>query len=835
MTRSIVRLLREKLMGSLLACVTLSTVLLASTLLPSAALAVDSNDSDLQMLIQSACIDCHNKQTETGLDLTSLSMDFQQTTSASHNGTFRQWVRVFDRVQRGEMPPASADHPAPAVKQAALEFLGSQLKHVNQQTQQSQGRVPSRRLTRQEYENTLHDLLGIGGDLAKHLPPENESAAFDVVAARQEMSSVHVRALLKTADLALDEAIQLGPKPNMSPRELDYANSRYFQMWVDRPVRRGGGTVFKIDQDVVTFRGANYVLRSDYNGLRLPVAGRYRITIRAAAYQPRSSISVSLKRQNDAQGESELCAAWDLTGEDYRAVSTTVYLRPDDFIYVSADELEPAPDGRVIYNAQPASEFGGEGVRINRCVVQGPLESTWPPERTRKLFPGISWQHTKRRTKSGRAWEPVLTKPRLEHAHDIIAALAPRAFRRPATQSEIDALVALAKPALDANKDFVNSMRIAFRALLVSPQLLFQTGEAGPLNDLDLASRLSFFLLRSAPDRELLDLAAANKLSDPETLATQVDRLLNDDRNRFVHEFVDQWLELKRIDATSPDAYLYPEYDDVLRNAMLAETREFFAHLIEDNLGVKHVIDADFTFLNRKLAEHYGIKNVTGETMRRVSLPPDSIRGGILSHASIAKVTANGTVTSPVKRGNFVLTNLLGQPPNPPPPGIGAIEPDTRGATTIRETLKKHQAVQSCANCHQHIDPPGFALECFDPVGNFRQRYRNSRNVKRTAVVGLRFLHKDYDIGRKVDSSGITQSGFEFTDFRQYRKHLSENSQPQIARHILSQLIVFATGGEIEFADRDEVERILMETQPDGYRLRSLIHQVVKSRLFRNR
>lgn len=678
-------------------------------------------------------------------------------------------------------------------------------------------------------------MLGIGGDLAKHLPPENQSGAFDVVAAKQDTSSVQVRGLLKAATLALDEAIQLGKAPDMKPREIDYFNSRYIQMWVDRSLRSGGGTIFKTDRDVVTFRGHNYVLRSDHNGYRIPVAGRYRITVKAAAHQPTSSITVSLKRQNGVQGESELFAAWDLVGEDYREVTTTKYLRPDDYIYVSADELDPAPDGHVIYSSQPASKYAGEGVRIGRVTVKGPLETTWPPERTRKLFPGIEWKASGARTRGARAYEPVLTKSRAEHVRDIVTAFAPRAFRRSVSVDEIDALVALASPSLEAQRDFVECVRIPLRAILVSPQLLFQTGKAGPLDDVALASRLSYFLWRSLPDDELNQLANDGKLSDPTVLRAQVDRMLGDPKcDRFVDEFLDQWLELERIDATTPDAYLYPEYDDVLRQAMLAETREFFGHLIDENLSVEYLIDSNFTFLNRKLAEHYGIEGVEGEAMRKVELEPGSIRGGILTHASIAKVTANGTVTTPVKRGNFVLTNLLGLPPNPPPPGVGAIEPDTRGATTIRETLAKHQTVEACAVCHRQIDPPGFAMECFDPVGTFRTRYRNSKGVKRTASVGLRFRHKDYDLGQPVDAAGVTEDGDEFTGIRDYKKYLLQ-SKEQVARNLVSLLITVATGGEIEFADRDEVERILEATENDDYPLRSLIHHVVASRMFQNR
>ncbi|MCR9200107.1 MAG: DUF1592 domain-containing protein [Planctomycetaceae bacterium] len=702
----------------------------------------------------------------------------------------------------------------------------------------------------------MHDLLGIGGRIAKLLPPENKSGAFDVVAAKQRMSSVHVRAFLAAADAALDEAIQLGPKPPMS-RELDYANSRYMQMWFERPVRRGGGTVFRDEDDLIMFRGQNYNLRSDSNGLRIPVAGRYRITVTGSAYQPRSSVTMSLRRQNDVQGDSELFAAWDVD-EQLRTVSATQYLRPDDYFYVSADELEPAPDGKVIYNSQPAREFQGEGVRVRRVLVEGPLELMWPPQRTRALLPGVAWESAA----NGRYYKPVTTKSHYEHIRDAVAALAPRAFRRPVTAEEIEDFTNLALPNLKAGRGLIASARVPLRAVLVAPQTIFltnaTTGRASPgggpsadggqiessddfryegavLTPFALASRLSYFLWRSPPDEKLMQLASEGKLHDTQTLDAQVSRMLSDPRSeRFIHEFLDQWLDLEKIDATTPDAYLYPEYDDVLRRAMLAETRLHFRHLVEEDLSIANLIDSDFTFLNRRLAEHYGISGVEGEQMRKVKLPADSVRGGVLTHAAIAKVTANGTVTTPVKRGNFVLTNLLGQPPNPPPPGVGSIEPDTRGATTIRETLARHQSVKACAVCHRRIDPPGFALESFDPVGKFRTRYRRSKGVKRTAVTGQRFLHKDYTPGEPVDCSGQTEDGFEFRGIRDFKRHLMK-SQEQVARNLVSQLITFATGADIQFADREDVEAILKRQEDRGFPLKQLIYEVVRSRMFRCR
>ena len=823
-------------------------LILIFTALPAAADEFDT--TDIAPLFESSCAGCHDASTDTPLNLGAL------TTDLSDAGTFRMWQRIYDRVRLGEMPPASEAQPAESSRRAALVLLKKELDQFNRAAQKRFGRVPSRRLTRQEYEHTLHDLLGIGGDIARYLPPENKSGAFDVVSAKQNMSSVHVKGFLKAADVALDEAIQLGSKPRMV-RELDYVNSRFMQMWFERPVRRGGGTVFRDEDDLIMFRGQNYNLRSDHNGLRIPVAGRYRITVTGSAYQPRSSVTMSLRRQNDVQGDSELFAAWDVD-EKLRTVSATKYLRPDDYFYVSADELEPAPDGKVIYNSQPASEFKGEGVRVRRVLVEGPLESTWPPQRTRALFPGVEWEPAA----NGRYYKPVTTKSHYEHVRDAVAGLAPRAFRRPVTDKEIEYFMNLAVPTLKARRGFIASARVSLRAILISPETLFLTNETigsgsrqdfrprdsrsseslddfrygqSTLTDHALASRLSYFLWRSPPDEELVQLAGDGKLSDAKTLDAQVNRMLSDARSeRFVNEILDQWLDLELIDATTPDKYLYPEYDDVLRRAMLAETRLLFRHLIDEDLSIANLIDSDFTFLNRKLAEHYGISNVEGEEMRKVMLPADSVRGGILTHASIAKVTANGSVTTPVKRGSFVLTNLLGLPPNLPPPGIGSIEPDTRGATTIRETLKKHQSVESCAVCHRQIDPPGFALECFDPVGTFRTRYRISKGVKRNADAGLRFLHKDYKPGRQVDCSGQTGDGFTFTDIHDFKQHLMK-SKEQVARNLVSLLITFATGAEIQFADRQEVEAILHRHEAANYSLRRLIHEVVSSRMFQCR
>ena len=308
--------------------------------------------------------------------------------------------------------------------------------------------------------------------------------------------------------------------------------------------------------------------------------------------------------------------------------------------------------------------------------------------------------------------------------------------------------------------------------------------------------------------------------------------MLDDPRTqRFVKDFVGQSFRLYELRVTAPDPRLYPEYDDRLGQAMERETELFLTELIARNESVGSLIDADFAFLNRQLAEHYGVAGVAGQEMRRVSLPAESPRGGLLTQASILKVTANGTTTSPVPRGNFVLTQLLGQEPPPPPPGVPGLEPDTRGTTTIREQLDAHRTNAVCASCHRKIDPPGFALESFDPIGGFRTHYRvpgGMVNFNGFDVPG------PYTEGPPVDTSGVTPKGDAFSGIAEYKQLLSRELD-QVARHLASQLLVFSTGADVAFADRDTVEAIVDAGRADGHPVRSIIHQVAQSDLFRRR
>jgi len=337
------------------------------------------------------------------------------------------------------------------------------------------------------------------------------------------------------------------------------------------------------------------------------------------------------------------------------------------------------------------------------------------------------------------------------------------------------------------------------------------------------------------PDEELLTLAEAKKLTEPATLRAQVERMLKDKKAAaFTTNFVGQWLNLREIDATIPSHIHYPEYDDMLKASMLRETYLFFDELLKDDLSLTNVVHADFSMLNGRLMRHYGIAESPPTSVRglwefqKVTLPKDSHRGGVLTMASVLKVTANGTYTSPILRGAFVLERILGTPPPRPPEGVVAIEPDIRGAKTIRQQLAKHREVASCASCHAKIDPPGFALESFDVIGGWRDYYRVSGNGKAVMIDGKRM---PYLQGPKVDAADVTSDGQKFRDIDEY-KQLLLKERDQIARNLTERLVTYATGAAPQAGDKEQIDAILRLVSDKGFGVRSLVHEVVQSRLF---
>ncbi len=834
----------------------------ASLLILSSVTLAQSFEADVAALVEGTCFRCHDAETETPLDLENLGYDLTEPAA------FRTWVRVFERLEAGEMPPRGVKRPPQRLVDAALGALKEDLLAADLATRES-GRVALRRLTRREYEYTVEDLLLIEADLASLLPAESASAGFDTVALEQGISPIHARSYLEAADQALDAAIRLGRSPTRARWKIDYPNSPNAYRKVRSSVNK------RLDDAVVMFIDENHrntsgsssprLMASDGNGVSIPHPGLYRVTVEAYPYQAETPVTLLLFRGNRKAGTRQALGAFDLVAP--RSLELTAYLRPSDHLYPEVADLDwvteiddfyapigdwseaanlivaggPRGPKRLLNNrlhhpmfynptggalADWAPTYKGEGVAVKSLTIDGPLLEAWPPPSTRRLFGDIELDAE---------GDLELTKDPYDHVVDIVSGLAPIAFRRPLEEGEAEAFASLAKPAIAQGRSFVDAVRVPLRAMLSAPQFLYLSGEIGGLDGFALASRLSYFLWKSMPDEELFAVARRGTLSDPEVLANEVERMLDDPKSmRFVKDFVGQWLRLYELNLTTPDERLYPEYDDLLHHSIQQETELFFAELIAGDLAARNLIDSDFTFLNRRLAEHYGIPGVVGQQMRKVSLPEDSPRGGLLTQASILKITANGTTTSPVFRGNFVLSNLLGQPPNPPPANAGSVEPDTRGATTIREILAKHREIETCNVCHRAIDPPGFALESFDPIGGYRNRYRSTGegDPPHTTLYGRPIL--EYLNGPPVDAAGTTPEGKTFAGIEEYKRLLLEQ-EDQIARHFLSQLIVYATGAEIGFADRDEVAQMAAHSRESGYPVRAMIHQITQSSLFREK
>ncbi len=815
-------------------------------------------------LSQASCIACHDGNEENGFDVNSLTNDL------SERKNYASWEKVYDRVASGEMPPADADRPAPALLKRSLDAISKTLTDKNLSHQKRFGRTVLRRLTRSELQHTLNDLLSIDIDLSQVLPPENNSSEFDTVAEKQGLSEIHVRAYLAAADAAIEQAIELRPEPDTNKREFKFTELEAIKKHLAKEHQNQERVILKeLDDAVVMFNTASYLFKLD--DLYVGGDGRYKISATAASFQADEPVTMTINVGHYEKGYTRAIAQFDLppkakrrrkkkSGKQgnknesdvaassklgkLRTVSLETVLRKGQYIFPGAIGLKLPPDGKTVWNLSP-ERYTGNGIAMENMTVEGPLYESWPPRSTRLLLQGVET-----RLLENKQWDPsrqthigyeiVAGDDPEAQLRKIIKWLAPRAFRRSLRDGEGQPFLEIGLQALSDGRSFDEAIRLTCKSILTSPEFLFLTPAPGELDQFALAARLSLFLWKSVPDEELYAVAGKGELNDPTVLRQQVNRMLNDDRaDRFVRDFCQQWLRLSEIDATSPDKTLYPEFDQLLRKSMITETESFISHLIEKDLGVANLVDSKFAFLNRRLADHYQIPGVKGQTVKRVSLPSNSVRGGLLTQASIMKITANGTTTSPVRRGAWVLTHLLGQPPSPPPPNIPAVEPDTRGAETIRQLLDKHRSDPSCAGCHREIDAPGFALESFDVIGGFRENYRSREKgeIPKGKLLGRNIW--EYKIGPPVDASGIlvadeSSSGGNFADIRGFKRLLLER-EDQIARNLISQLAVYGTGAKIQFADRDEIERILVACKKKYYGMRTILHKVIASRLFLNK
>ncbi len=420
-------------------------------------------------------------------------------------------------------------------------------------------------------------------------------------------------------------------------------------------------------------------------------------------------------------------------------------------------------------------------------------------------------------------------------AERLLRGFVARAYRRPPNEEDIQLFLGLIRKELNGGAGFAASMIAGYTAVLASPGLIYVDESVGPLDNYAVATRLALFLWNSEPDQALKELAVRGELRKTAILKQQVERMLKSPKStRFIAAFLDYWLELRKIDDTSPSTTLYNDYyiDDSLPEAALAETRLYVADMLERNLPARNIVDSDYTYLNERLASHYGIPNVEGGAMRRVTLLSGSVRGGLMTQASILKVTANGTTTSPVLRGKWIMERIVGFDMPPPPAAVPAVEPDIRGAVTIRQQLDKHRADESCAMCHRKIDPPGFALENFDVLGGWRESYRATGLAETTPVgFGKNGWPYMFHFAQPVDASGVMADGREFSDIRAFKRLLLSDEE-QIARNFVRQLTVYATGAPVRFSDRKTIEGILERTRSSHFGIKSILLELIQSEVF---
>ncbi len=523
-------------------------------------------------------------------------------------------------------------------------------------------------------------------------------------------------------------------------------------------------------------------------------------------------------------------------------------IRPD------AGRLFRSRPGAARWHNPLAEKDGQPGVVFRWMEVEGPLLDAWPPPGHRLLFGDLPMVRrggpgdealrpgNEEAPRRGRFRAPpgvdVISKAPEADARRLLANFIHRAYRRPVNdEAEVRRFLPVFRDAIARGNDFTDALIAAYTAVLCSPEFLCLPEEPGRLDDHALATRLSLFLWNSPPDAVLRQLADRGALHPPDTLHAQVERLLDDPRaRRFIEAFLDYWLDLRRMQANAPDASLYSDYylDDLLTESATEEPRAFFTELIRADLPARHLVASDFAMLNERLAAHYGLPPVSGVALKKTALPPDSVRGGFLTQAAVLKVTANGTTTSPVVRGAWVMERLLGRKPPPPPPSVPAVEPDIRGATTIRQQLEKHRTLESCAACHVKIDPPGFALENFDVMGGWRDRYRSEAGgepARGFAKSGQKF---EFHLALPVDATGSLPDGRAFADIREFKRLLLADDR-MIARNLARQLTVHATGAPVGFADRPEIEFLLDRAASSHYGARSLIHELVRSDLFQRK
>jgi mono/diheme cytochrome c family protein len=777
---------------------------------------ITKQDEPARPFLAHHCQGCHAGDKPKGkFRLAALTQDFNDKANREW------WLAVSEQVRSGAMPPKGKPRPPEKDVTALTDWIRERVETAESARIANQGRVPIRRLNRAEYENTVRDLLGVDVELKDVLPEDTPVNGFDNAAEALHVSSFLMEQYLEAADKVLDASIVNGPKPWMIKKRFDVKD--------EKSVRPKGSVYRHLEDSVAIFSSwvsANIqvTLWQFFSHFR----GNYRFRISAYAFQTDKPVTFHVTAGTmKAVTEERIVGYHDVPPGKPTVIEFVEKLEPRNTVRFVVDNLGVIPP---VVEKIGAENYKGPGLAIQWVEIEGPLHETWPPPSHRRLFGDL--KQAPAPTAEDKARREVVSEEPLADAERLLRAFLRRAFRRAVTDEDVKPFLARVKAKLDAKFSFEQAMRVGYKAVLVSPHFLFLREKPGKLDDFALANRLSYFLWSSMPDEELLALAEKGELHQPDTLRAQVERLLKDARAAaFTQNFAGQWLGLRNIDATAPDPTLYPEYDDVLKVAMVKEALLFFDVVLKEDLSLTNFVSSDFTMLNGRLARHYGIPGVTGQEFKKVKLPPGCHRGGVLTMAAVLKVTANGTTTSPILRGAWVLDRILGTPPPKPTVDVEAVEPDIRGARTIREQLAKHRDLAECASCHKKIDPPGFALESFDVIGGWRDYYRSVGKGEPAVVNGRTMRYKK---GPAVDPADVMPNGSKFANVDEFKQLLLKD-RDQLARALTEKLLTYATGAAPAKSDRAEIDAIVGKVRDRKFGFRSLVHEVVQSKVFQTK
>jgi hypothetical protein len=831
---------------------------------------------DIAGFLKTYCIRCHGPEKQEA------DRRFDRLQDLPARQRLELWQEMLDRVNLGEMPPEEAPQPESSVRVWAAEEIAALIQKGRKDVSPIADGTVLRRLNRFEYDRSVRQLLALESTLVDptaNFPPDESQGHFRNIGSSLVLSDFHLAGYLEAADVFLHAATHPETQPKTQrwlftapfcptgnrhegkdrPGRYQHLRKNYYDaggfLWIKRfasGVPHSGNYRIRVKAEAI---GRHYPYPEDF--VKVIKADPLRMEVHAAAARggnldtnnPSDRLLAEIELPDNTPEWFEV-TAWMDKGYQPRIAFpngplSTKALRsrlvrdyPQQFkgyidghvpIFSSmhpefdrqqskrlaAEYLEEQRRRKAAgesyaqfgishsLNTRAAwsqffSEYHGPRIRVYEIEIEGPFYDQWPPESHRRLFGEVPIRETE--------------------ASELIRRFAGQAYRRPIAREAAESLTAVFDRERQRGVSLQESLLAAYQAILCSPSFLYLHQSSGALDEYDLASRLSYFLWSAPPDEGLLETAEGTGLSDPTTLAAEVDRMLRDHRAQaFVEKFADAWLGLDKLGTMLPSQRAHPEYFiENLERAMRRETLLFFEDAVRNDRAISEFLTGRYTFVNGPLARHYGIPGISGNEFQRVRLD-SKYRGGLLGMASVLTATANGIETSPVVRGVWVLENILGTPPSPPPPDVEPIEPDIRGATTIREQLIKHRNVATCNACHKKIDPLGFALESFDEIGRLRTQYRSQKG-------GRKFR-------QPVDTSGQLATGEHFEDIRQLRPLLAARSDLFIA-NLASKLLTYGTGRIPTIHDRVEVDRIAEACSAEtGFR--DLIQQVVRSEAFR--